>query len=130
MPLYLLLPIVVLGILGIALLLHLLGNSKRFSMVDAGQVNELWQRQFPNARVSSVDISDTRHQALVETSDGPGVVWAMGADVACRLIGDGAVQDTGTGLKVWLGDYSAPVIYITLNDRTTRKQWVATLTGA
>ena len=130
MPLHLLLPIVVLVILGVALLLHLLGKSERFVIVDMDQVRSLWLRQYPNATVSAVEVADGGHQAMVQTSDGPGVVWAMGADVACRLVGDAGISEHGKGLKIRLGDYSAPMVLIKLSDPKTRQHWLATLTGA
>ncbi len=130
MPLHLLLPIVVLGILGVALLLHLLGKSERIEIVDVDQVRDLWHHQYPNAMVLAVEIADGGHQAMVQTSDGPGVVWAMGADVACRLVGDAGVSEHSKGLKIRLGDYSAPIVRIKLSDPKTRQHWLATLTGA
>jgi len=129
MPLHLLLPIVVLGILGVALLLHVLGKSKRFLIMNADQVSRLWERQFPNGLVSQVKIADGGHQAMVETSDGPGVVWAMGADVACRLTEGAGVQETDKGLRIRLADYSAPMVRVVLADPLARQHWVQTLTG-
>ncbi len=129
MPLYLLGPIVVFGILGIALLLHVLGNSRRLRMQDAEQVRRLWLAQYPETMVEQVKIADGGHQALVLTDQGPGLVWAMGADAACRLVPRGCdIQNTGKGLRVRLRDYTAPVVKIALADGV-RDQWKHILTG-
>jgi len=130
MPLHLLLPIVVLGVLGVALLLHMLGKSKRIVMLNADEVRALWLRQFPNATVLTVDIADAGHQAMVQTTDGPGIAWAMGADVACRLTGNASINENSKGLSILLGDYSAPKVRIALSDPQTRQHWLAILTGA
>ncbi len=129
MPLYLLGPIVVFGILGIALLLHVLGNSRRLRMEDTEQVRRLWLAQYPKTTVTQVEIADSNHQALVVTDQGPGLVWAMGADAACRLVPRGCeVRETGKGLRVRLHDYTAPAVAITLADGL-RQQWKHILTG-
>jgi hypothetical protein len=129
MPLYYLGPIVVFGILGIALLLHVLGNSRRLRMQDAGQVRHLWLAQYPDTTVAQVEIADSGHQALVVTDQGPGLVWAMGADAACRLVPRGCeIRNTGKGLQVRLRDYTAPVVKIVLADGLCH-QWKHILTG-
>ena len=129
MPLYLLGPIVVFGILGIALLLHVLGNSRRLQMQDAEQVRRLWRAQYPETTVEQVKIASDGHQALVVTDHGHGLVWAMGADAACRLVPRGCeIRNTDKGLRVLLRDYTAPVVKITLADGT-RDQWKHILTG-
>jgi len=129
MPLTLPIPIVVCGILGIALLLHVLGNSRRLRMEDTEQVCRLWAAQYPKTSVQRVEIADNGHQALVLTDQGPGLIWAMGADAACRLVPRGSdIQETQHGLRVRLGDYTAPSIKIGLADGL-RDHWKHLLTG-
>lgn len=129
MPLYMLGPIVVLGILGIALLLHVLGYSRRLQMQDAEQVCHLWLAQYPETSVERVEIADGGHQALVMTDQGPGLIWAMGADAACRLVPcDCEIWETGKGLRVHLRDYTAPSVRIALPENL-RQHWKHILTG-
>ncbi len=130
MPLALLLPLVVFGIAGIAVLLHLMGNSTRLRFDSEAAVLSHWARQFPHSPVLDTLISDDAHQALVDTADGPGLLWSMGADAVCRLLADGcAVHKIGDVLVISVGDYTAPTVKVTLANIADRQRWLTLITG-
>jgi len=122
MPLSILLPMVVLGIAGIAVLLHLLGLSKPATFEDKAAARRAWLREFPEDTPTRVTLSHDRHAALVETPRGPGVVWPMGADTTARYLDGAHVTQTDTGLRIALPDYTAPRIALKLDPEEAR-QW-------
>ncbi|QFT94131.1 hypothetical protein FIU86_14870 [Roseovarius sp. THAF9] len=115
MPLSILLPMVVLGIAGIAVLLHLLGLSKPATFEDEAAARRAWLREFPEDTPTRVILSHNRHAALIETANGPGVVWPMGADTTARHLDGARITQTDTGLRIDLPDYTAPRITLTLD---------------
>ncbi|MGK7651735.1 MULTISPECIES: hypothetical protein [unclassified Roseovarius] len=120
MPLSILLPMVVLGIAGIAVLLHLLGLSKPATFQDEAAARRAWLREFPEDTPTRVILSQDRHAALVETPQGPGVVWPMGADTTARYLDGAQIKQTETGLRITLPDYTAPRITLTLDPEEAR----------
>ncbi|MDD9725777.1 hypothetical protein PVV74_09955 [Roseovarius sp. SK2] len=120
MPLSILLPMVVLGIAGIAVLLHLLGLSKPATFDDGSAATRAWLREFPDDTPTRVILSHDRHAALVETSRGPGVVWPMGADTTARYLDGARITQTDTGLRIALPDYTAPRITLKLDPDEAR----------
>ncbi|MET4102129.1 hypothetical protein ABIE58_001557 [Roseovarius sp. MBR-78] len=115
MPLSILLPMVALGIAGIALLLHLLGLSRRAVLPDAAAARAAWLREFPDDAPARVTLCQDRSAALIETQHGRGVVWAMGADTTARYLQGARVRRVTTGLALDLPDYTAPRIRLTLS---------------
>ena len=115
MPLEILLPMVVFGIAGITLLLHLLGLSRRALLADAGAARAAWLREFPEDAPTRVVLSQDHRAALVETPLGKGVIWPMGADTTARYLDGATITRTATGLRLDLPDYSAPRIHLTLD---------------
>lgn len=89
MPLPVLLALVIGGIGGIALLLHLLGYTTRLDLRDEEAAMRCWEREFPETPALSAHPDDTGKAALIETPRGPGLVWAMGADSCARLMTEG-----------------------------------------
>lgn len=120
MPLSILLPMVVLGIAGIAVLLHLLGLSQPATFEDEAAARRAWLREFPEDTPTRVILSHDRHAALVETPQGAGVVWPMGADTTARHLDGARVTQTDTGLRIDLPDYTAPRITLTLDPDEAR----------
>lgn len=116
MPLHILIPMVVLGIAGITVLLHVLGQSRRATLEDEDAATRAWLREFPEARPSRVILSHDRHAALIETDAGAGVVWPMGMDTAARALDGARITRTNTGLRIDLPDFSAPRIHLTLDE--------------
>ncbi len=128
MPLSILVTLVVLGIAGIAVLTKWLGmsTSKRFQTKQ--DVISAWAREFPETPVRDVTLCQSGNGALVTTAQGPGLVWAMGADSTARLLSKANLTATDTGLRIDLPDYSAPHVTLTLTKAETA-QWSA-LIGA
>ncbi len=122
MPLSILLPLVACGIIGIAVILHLLGLSRAARLGDAGVAEAAWLREFPDAPPSRVILSHDHHAALIETKSGPGVVWAMGADTTARYLGGARIRRTAKGLRIDLPDFTAPHIRLRL-DPDEAAQW-------
>ncbi|MCP5072015.1 MAG: hypothetical protein GY947_01810 [Rhodobacteraceae bacterium] len=130
MPLSILLSLVIFGIAGIAVLLHLMGKSRQLVFESAPEVEHHWHRQHPDCRIERVAISKDGHTALVDSSCGVGLVWSMGADAACRLLEEGTeVADTGTGLMVTTSDYTAPSVKVALEDPEDRRVWTGMIAG-
>ena len=113
MPLPLLLALVICGIAGIALLLHLLGLSTP-RRLDADAARAAWLREFPDTDVTGITLCEGGTAALVATDAGPGVVWAMGADTTARPLGGATLHETPTGLSLQLADFTAPRLALRL----------------
>lgn len=127
MPLHILLILVVGGIAGIALALHLLGLSKAPAFTDA-TARAAWLRAFPDDAVHSVHLTNDGRAARVRTANGAGVVWQMGADSCARLLsGHETLKDHGSGAVLILSDYAAPKIRLTLtpDEHQDWQRWIA-----
>lgn len=126
MPLSILLPMVILGIAGIALLLHVLGLSRRAVLADTAAARAAWLREFPEDSPIRVILCHDHSAALIETARGRGVVWPMGADTTARYLDGARVRQRKGGLTLDLPDYTAPRIRLTLSpDEAT--SWCALL---
>lgn len=115
MPLTILLPMVVLGIAGITLLLHLLGMSRPKLLRDGAEARAAWLDEFPKDAPLRVVVSHDHRAALIETALGKGVVWPMGADTTARYLDGAEVVRTHKGVRIDLPDYTAPRINLTLD---------------
>ncbi|THD75945.1 hypothetical protein E7681_05730 [Thalassobius vesicularis] len=115
MPLSALLLMVTGGIAAIAILLHILGMSRPRIFADDTEIAAVWRNEYPDTNLQSVNLSRNRHFALVQSSAGLGVVWAMGADGAARLLLGAEVSDIPGGLELSLPDYTAPEIRLKLD---------------
>jgi hypothetical protein len=129
MPLSILLPMVIAGIAGIALLLHLLGLSKPAVIADEAQARRAWLREYPDDPPLRVRLCRARSAALIETARGCGVVWPMGADTTARHLSVAGVRRVRTGLTLDLPDYTAPRIRLRLSPEEV-EQWQAILEAA
>jgi len=87
MPLNVLLIIIVGGIAAIALLLHLLGKS-RLAVLTQEDARSAWHRHFPDDEILDLTVAHDGHAALVQTSQGPGLLWSFGADTVARHLRD------------------------------------------
>lgn len=116
MPLQILLPLVVIGIAGIGVLLHLLGRSEVARFDDEAAARLAWLREYSDAPPSRVILSHDHHAALIETDHGPGVVWPMGMDTTARYLHGAQIRRTKDGLRVDLPDFAAPCIRLRLDD--------------
>ncbi len=122
MPLSILLPMVVCGIIGIAVILHLMGLSRAALLPDNDAAQAAWLREFPDHVPTHVILSRDHHAALIETVTGRGVVWPMGADTTARYLSGARITRTTTGLRIDLPDYTAPHIRLSL-DPIEADQW-------
>lgn len=114
MPLNILLPMVIVGIAGIAVLLHLLGLSRRARLDTAASARAAWLREFPDDLPVRVTLCENRNAALIGLADGLGVVWPMGADTTARHLTGAQVKQAADGLLITLPDYTAPRIHLRL----------------
>ncbi|RKT32858.1 hypothetical protein BXY70_2208 [Roseovarius halotolerans] len=119
MPLSILVPLVTVGILGIALLLHLLGLSRPVALSDESAARDAWLSEFPDDAPLRVLLSRNRMAALVETPKGRGVVWPMGADTTARYLTGARITRRAEGLRISLPDYTAPRIDLVLDEAET-----------
>lgn len=113
MPLEVLLTLVIGGIASIVLLLHLLGKSAR-RVMSAEDARAAWHRHFPDDTVTGLDLAHDGHAALVQTEQGPGLLWAFGADTVARHLRDFDLIDAPKGLRVRFHDYTAPGVTLRL----------------
>ena len=129
MPLHIILPIVIFGIAGIVLLVHLTGGTVTRRIADLADAQKLWAGDFPDEVLSDLRIDDPGRVALVQLQDGrQGILWAFGGDAVVRhLIAPPEVAETDTGLTLRLRDYTAPAIRVTLADKNDRAAWRAAL---
>lgn len=119
MPLSILGPMVVVGIGGIAILLHLLDLSKPMYFADEAAARAAWEREFPDIPATRAILCKTQLAALIETRDGPGVVWAMGVDSAARSLYGARAAKRPKGLMLYLPDFTAPKLFLALDEEET-----------
>lgn len=115
MPLHVLGLLVIGGIGGIAILLHLLGLSRGLRFDDTDAAITAWNREFPDLPALDADLSNDHKAALIRTAQGPGLVWPMGADSTARKLDRVQVQNIPNGLKIRLGDFTAPSLRLRLS---------------
>jgi hypothetical protein len=116
MPLNILLPMVVIGIATITIVLHLLGLSRRITLIDADAARAAWDREFPADPAAAATLSHDHHAALIETATGGhGIVFPMGADTTARYLAGARLHETARGLSIALPDFTAPRIRLRLD---------------
>ncbi|MBY6139858.1 hypothetical protein KUV26_10465 [Leisingera daeponensis] len=123
MPLELLLALVAGGISAIALLLHLTGRSRQ-AVLGTGSARTAWLRHFPGDSVIKVLPAASGQAALILTGNGPGLLWAFGADTAGRRLTAGQVRETADGLHFAFNDFAAPSLALPLPEGE-RRHWLA-----
>lgn len=126
MPLSLLLALVIGGIAAIALILHLTGRSGRLRLTEE-EARSAWHRHFPDDDIRAVTLARDGHAALVETGQGPGLLWAFGADTAARHLRDFDLIETETGLSLAFHDFTAPLVRLDLTPEE-RRDWKGRIT--
>ncbi len=124
MPLSILLPLVVFGIIGAVLLIRWLRPTPLLVLESPEDTARLWDHFNPDQPAGHVQLNSTRSHALVETDAGLGVVWSFGADPVTRPLQRGfRVESTAAGVRIRTGDFTAPVIDIPLPHDVQRKEW-------
>ncbi len=114
MPLTILLPLVIFGIAGIAVLLHLLGLSRTVRIETEARARTAWLREFPEDAPRRITLCQNRGAAMIQLADGAGVVWPVGADTTARHLTGAQITPTKDGICITLPDYTAPRIHLTL----------------
>lgn len=115
MPLHILGPMVVIGILGIAVLLHLMGLTAPKRLTSEREALAAWRRAFPGSHPISARLSSDRRAALVTTHRNIGLVWCFGDDTVARGIKRATVRDTPLGLAFDMPDFAAPHVDVSLS---------------
>jgi hypothetical protein len=130
MPLEILGPLVVFGILGIALLLHFTGHSQHRILANPADIAAEWARHFPASTPETIATDDDGKTALLTTPHGVGLLWLIGADTTARLLSaPPEIHDRPIGLIINLPDFAAPKVHATLRDAADRMIWTQILTG-
>ncbi len=124
MPLELLLPLVVGGIAGIAILLHLLGLSRVAKLGDDAAAHAAWDREMGDDPARAVTRSRDGHAALIETASGRrGLVFPVGEDTTARYLDGARITRLSDGLRIDLPDFTAPRVRLAL-DESEASRWV------
>lgn len=126
MPLSILLPMVIFGIGGIAVLLHLLGLSKPLVLDSEAKARTAWLREFPEDDPTRITLCKGGAAAMIEAPPGFGIVWAMGADTTARYLTGAQITRTAQGLRIDLPDYTAPHISLMV-DAVEADSWAKLL---
>lgn len=121
MPLEILLVLVVGGIAGITVMLHMTGKSRLRKLTPEIARSE-WLRHAPDDEVIDVTVAHDGHAALIRTEKGNGVLWSFGADTVARHLLDFDVMDHPQGVEVRFHDFGTPKAVIHL-DETERRHW-------
>ena len=121
MPLEILLVLVVGGIAGITILLHLSGRSRQV-VLSPELARAQWQRHFPDDDVIDVTVAHDGHAALVRTNTGPGLLWSFGTDTVARHLLDYDLMDLHDGFEIQFHDFATPRALIHLDD-FERRHW-------
>ncbi len=125
MPLSILIPLVVIGVLlvTIALRLFLPGSTRTIADPTAA-----WLREQPDHPVARHLLDDLGQTALIIPQTGPpGLVWLMGEDTTSRPLNKPAITQVPSGLRIATGDFAAPTVTATLADT---REWMAELKNA
>lgn len=121
MPLEILLVLVVGGIAGVTLLLHLTGRSQ-LRVLTQENTGQEWLRHFPDDVVIDFAIAHDGHTALIRTASGPGLIWSFGADTVARHLLDYDMLDHPDGFEIQFHDFATPRCLVRL-DEFERSHW-------
>ncbi|SLN64305.1 hypothetical protein PSA7680_03391 [Pseudoruegeria aquimaris] len=122
MPLTVLGPLVVFGLLAIALTIRVLRVSQPFSFDSEADAVAALARHMPGRRATGVMLSADRRSALVETPEGGVLIWAFGADTVAHALHGATPAPTRDGLRVRLHDFAAPGPRLALTPQE-RDEW-------
>lgn len=129
MPLHILLILVIGGIAGIALALHLLGLTGAPAL-SRDTARQAWARAYPDDPARAVMVTQDGRVARIETQDSRGLVWQMGADTCARMLtGTEEAHARGERVTLRLNDYAAPGIRLRLTpqEQSDWADWMATI---
>ncbi|WP_298678798.1 hypothetical protein [uncultured Lentibacter sp.] len=125
MPLEILLPLVVLGIAGLGLALHLLGFSTPLRLTCEAHVRAAWLREHPEDAPQTILLTQDGRAALLRLASGHlGLLRALGADTVAQYLGRATWQITANGIKLTLPDFATQPLNIRLTE-AERQDWLA-----
>jgi len=129
MALPVLLSLVVFGIAGIALLLHVLGYSSTARLTDRDDAAAIWQDRYPDLPAGQIRVTADKSAALITGAWGSGLVWALGSDFVARplLHGHFQVIEANDRVELRTDDLTAPKITLSLT-APEREAWRSALT--
>lgn len=126
MPLIILGPLVVIGILAIALILHLSGRTAPRRLATEAEARDAWAREYPENPALTVLLSSDNRAALIRATRGLGLVWCLGDDTVARIVTKSKTHTTATGLAFERREFAARRINVTL-DADTLALWQSQL---
>lgn len=130
MPLSILLPLVVFGILLIVVLVRLMSPTPVLVLRGEPEAFAIWDRRHPDLPAHSALLDAGGRFALVETDAGRGLIWTLGVDPVTRLLPETLrVSDTSKGLALDIGDFTAPRINLEIAGLAERAAWRLALEG-
>ncbi|MFV1493817.1 hypothetical protein VWX97_01000 [Phaeobacter sp. JH18-32] len=115
MPLEILVAMVLIGIVVIAILLHVTGRSAPVLMTR-DTAAKAWSRHDPDTQILNTWPSTLGQAALIETDLGLGLVWCFGADTIARPLAGVRLLDHPKGLKLRFADFATPSVVLHLSD--------------
>ncbi|WP_037316682.1 hypothetical protein [Ruegeria halocynthiae] len=121
MPLEILLVLVVGGIVGVTVTLHLTGRSRVRELTPDIARSE-WLRHAPDDVIIDITVAHDRHSALIRTNSGNGLLWSFGADTVARHLLDFDWMEHPQGFEVQFHDFGTPKVIIRL-DEFERRHW-------
>ncbi|MFW2543185.1 hypothetical protein ACN2XU_11120 [Primorskyibacter sp. 2E107] len=124
MPLHLLVPLIVGGIFALMIAIVVKGRNKPRRFESDADARYAWQRAFPGRPVTDLRLATARTAALIETDDGPGLVWTRGKDTLARLLTDATADTTDSGLTLHLPDAA---VHLSLTPQEAR-DWARRIT--
>ncbi len=130
MPLPILGALVVLGIGGLVLLVHLLGGTKRPRYEDEAAAAAAFTSDYPHAQIRRTMLADDRQAALFQLAEGVGFAAPFGEGRLTRLLGPddvSGVDEGPMGLTIRLTDYTAPRLTVRMANADDRAAWKARL---
>ena len=130
MPLPILGALVVLGIGGLVLLIHLFGWSKRPQYADEAEAAAALMTDYPNATIQQARLADDRRAALFLLSTGVGFAAPFGEGRLTRVLNVEDIRrvDEGRdGLTIRLTDYTAPQLDVMIADAEAQQVWAKRL---
>lgn len=127
MPLEVLGPLVLFGVAGVVLLVHLLGGSRSLRLADEAEALAVLAADYPDAAPRRAILADDRRAALVEAAGGLGVVRAMGDRWFARLLAprDAEARESRRGVEIVIADFGAPAVALRLADAARRAEALA-----
>lgn len=123
MPLEILGALVVFGIGGVVLLIHLLRMSRPTAFGDDAEARRVFAADYPEPVIRALILAEDGRAVVLETDHGPGLLTAFGNGRFTRLFSRGdirRVDDRGGRLRVILDDFGAPSLTIAFADPQRR----------